>query len=172
MYEDFDEESIKANAYKSSTKIKLQNNKGDMDMSRESKKDVILITDDMYSNRLVIREMLKKLSIMTMEAINGEKAVDIVKQSFEHESDFKIALILMDLNMPIMNGLMSTQKIRELERLRKTKIPIIAVTAHDGQSDRKGCYNAGMQDYILKPISSKILESLIKGYAPFLLDNK
>ena len=60
--------------------------------------------------------MLKRFNIIRIEAVNGEDAVNIVKNSFNRNSNFDIELILMDLNMPIMGGVESTQKIRELEK--------------------------------------------------------
>ena len=131
----------------------------------------VLVTDDNYSNRMVIIEMLKRFNVIGIEAVNGEDAANIVKNSFNRNSNFDIELILMDLNMPIMSGVESTQKIRQLEKEYKRVIiiPIVAITAHKTTTDQKACYKAGMQDYFLKPVSSKMLKEIIEKYATNLI---
>ena len=137
-------------------------------------KTVILIVDDLYSNRMVIREMLKRLGITSVEAIHGENAVEIVKKSFEPNSNIEIGLIFMDLNMPVMNGVQSTIQIRQIEKeyMKDTEIPIIAVTAHDSKNDKDECLNAGMQNFESKPIDFRTVKRIIKRYASHFLDNE
>ena len=132
---------------------------------------VVLIVDDIYFNRMVISEMIKKFHITTKEANNGAEAINIVEKSFYKSSKCDIKLVLMDLNMPVMNGVQSTIRIRELEQIhrKKIKIPIVGVTAHDSINDRNGCSNAGMQDYVVKPITNEMIENILKTYAPELL---
>lgn len=140
-------------------------------ISNEFKKPnpVILIVDDLYSNRMILREMLKRIKINTIEAKNGLEAVNEVANSFSNTSEISIELILMDLNMPVMNGVEATIEIRKLEKLhnKHKEIPIVAVTAQE--DDRKTCLKVGMQEYSQKPISSKILGNLIKTFAQKLL---
>lgn len=137
------------------------------------KKKVALVTDDAFYNRMVMKEMLKKFNVIAIEANNGEEAASMVEKSFGKESEYEINIILMDLNMPVMNGVDSTIKIRQLEKEydRKERIPIVAVTAHDSTKDRVGCLQAGMQEYQLKPVTSKQLEQLLKTYSINLLNN-
>lgn len=132
----------------------------------KAKQRLILITDDAYSNRLVLRKMLEHFKIESMEAINGQEAVNAVEKSFSADSSFEISLILMDLHMPIMNGIDATIKIRKLERKHEKRkiIPIVAVTAHDGAKDKKACFNAGMQEYIVKPATCAILKKIVTQY--------
>lgn len=132
-----------------------------------ARKKVVLVTDDAYYNRMVMKMMLQRLNILAIEAINGEEAAVNVENSFNKDSEYDIALILMDLNMPIMNGVDSTIKIRQLEKdyERKERIPIVAVTAHDSIRDKEGCLQAGMQEYLLKPVASRQLENTLKKYA-------
>ena len=131
------------------------------------KNEVVLITDDQYSNRVVIREMLKKIKVQSIEAINGEEAVNKVEKSFSDDSAITIKLIFMDLNMPVKDGVQATVEIRKLERSynRNGLIPIVAVTAHDTTNDQNACFEAGMQDYVLKPVDAITLHRLVSEYA-------
>jgi signal transduction histidine kinase/ActR/RegA family two-component response regulator len=135
-------------------------------ITTKEKHRVVLVTDDAFYNRMVMKEMLKKFNVATIEASNGEEAAVIVEKSFSKDCAYEITLIFMDLNMPIMNGVESTIKIRQLKKEyeRKEEIPIIAVTAHDSTKDRVGCIQAGMQEYQLKPVTRKQLEKLLKTY--------
>jgi len=81
---------------------------------------------------------------------NGEAAVAAVAHG-------AFDAILMDVQMPTMNGLDATMAIREFERGRPTRTPIIAMTAHAMQGDRERCVNAGMDDYVTKPVSAGAL---------------
>jgi len=136
------------------------------------KQQVVLIVDDLFSNRMVIHEMLKRYKIITQEAINGQDAVQIVENSFKKDSTFEIVLILMDLNMPVMGGIEAAQKIRILEKaIQKISIPIVAVTAHDGVSDKKACFETGMQDFVIKPIDFKRLRKIIKDFVPKMIED-
>ena len=131
------------------------------------KEHVVLIADDQYANRMVLREMLKRQCVKTIEAIDGKAALEEVEKSFRSDSTIEIVLILMDLNMPVMSGIESTVAIRELEHKlgRCRKIPIVAVTAQDSKKDRKASMDAGMQRYITKPVDHKTLENTVREYA-------
>ena len=67
-------------------------------------------------------------------------------------------MILMDISMPVMNGLQASRAIRELESGTGLRVPIVAVTAHVLDGDREQCFAAGMDDYLAKPISIEKLE--------------
>ena len=137
----------------------------------QTKKRVVLVTDDVYSNRLVLCRMLEHLKLQTIEAINGQEAVNAAEKSFDPNSSFEIVLILMDLHMPVMNGIDATIEIRKLEKAykREKQIPIVAVTAHDGAKDQEGCFNAGMQNYIVKPATHEILKMIVRQYTSNLI---
>eukprot|EP00826_Nyctotherus_ovalis_P046737 TRINITY_DN5317_c0_g1_i3.p2 TRINITY_DN5317_c0_g1~~TRINITY_DN5317_c0_g1_i3.p2 ORF type:complete len:166 (+),score=52.80 TRINITY_DN5317_c0_g1_i3:72-569(+) len=143
------------------------------EIGSRARKGIVLIVDDVYSNRMVIREIMKKMRIPTNEAINGRKAVDLVEASFHKESTIDIALILMDLNMPLMTGIEASMEIRRLEKTykRQTSIPIVAVTAHDAVYGKDECIKAGMQDCAAKPVASRTLRLIVKHYASKLLSN-
>ncbi|MCG8671547.1 MAG: response regulator [Pseudomonadales bacterium] len=109
----------------------------------------ILIVEDNPVNKLVLEALIKKLGLMPCTAINGKEAVDFLDNN-------QVDLILMDCQMPVMDGFEATQVIRQKDNNSK-QIPIIAVTANANPGDRLKCLEAGMNDYIKKPISQNIL---------------
>lgn len=119
-------------------------------------KPKILIVDDNQMNRLLAKSMV--LSILPeaniLEAENGEIAIDIYKQQ-------NPALVLMDIQMPIMSGYEATAKIKELERVTKANVPIVALTAGTVIGEKQKCLDYGMNDYLSKPIDRKSLESIL-----------
>ena len=104
----------------------------------------ILVADDNLLNQEIITEILLEAAIEAEIAVNGEEAV----QKF-HQTPFD--LILMDMQMPVMNGIDATLQIRKTNR----EIPIIAMTANATQTDREKCLSAGMNDFISKPVNLK-----------------
>ncbi|MFH2067581.1 MAG: response regulator [Pseudomonadota bacterium] len=122
----------------------------------------ILLVEDNKINQKVAKIMLKKLGHTVEIADNGKEAVEIfMNQSFD--------LILMDIQMPVMNGIEATVKIREQEaRKNRTgaRTPIIALTANALKGDRKRFLAAGMDDYISKPIKKMIFSNVISKYIP------
>ena len=112
----------------------------------------ILIVDDEKMNYLYLKEIIDFLNIKNIYASNGMEAIELVEKHPE------ISLILMDIKMPVMNGYISTKKIKKL----RPKLPIIAQTAYAQQGDREKALNAGCDDYISKPIKETELISLIK----------
>jgi CheY-like chemotaxis protein len=119
----------------------------------------ILLVEDNFSNQqiisLYIRNEVSKIDI----AFNGKEALEKFGMA-------KYDLILMDVQMPIMDGFKATQKIREIENSTNTHVPIIAVTANAFPEDKERCLLAGMDDYISKPFQpdeliTKIRENLL-----------
>ncbi len=92
-----------------------------------------------------------------LEAINGEEAVEIARR--EHPS-----LILMDLSLPLLDGLAATRRIRQVEEL--SRIPIVAVSAHDTADFHADALAAGCNDYVTKPIDFDQLEALLNRLLP------
>ena len=88
---------------------------------------------------------------------NGKEALEIFRNSKMGEYDF----IIMDVMMPVMDGLEATKAIRGLERENARKIPIIAMTANAFEEDRKACLDAGMDEHIGKPIDIPLLKRTI-----------
>ncbi len=114
----------------------------------------ILVVDDDSVNRKLILRMIEKIGARVEVVASGEEALAAVR-----ESEFD--LILMDVQMPGMDGLETTRKIREIEGASGRHTPISAVTANSAAGDRDQCFEAGMDDYLCKPIRLEALEDLI-----------
>lgn len=89
-------------------------------------------------------------------AKNGLEAVEKIQKE-------NIALALMDIQMPEMDGLQATQSIRKLDS-PKSKIPIVALTANAYEKDRRDCFEAGMNDFLVKPIKKEDLQKILDKY--------
>ncbi|MFK7769066.1 MAG: response regulator [Mariniblastus sp.] len=112
----------------------------------------ILLVEDLSANQKVAEAILKKRGHSVVTAANGRVAVDHV--STEGQS---LDVILMDVQMPVMDGFQATAAIRALADKRIAETPIIAMTAHAMQGDREACLAAGMDAYIAKPLDAKRL---------------
>jgi CheY-like chemotaxis protein len=114
----------------------------------------VLLVEDTEDNRLMMRRLLELSGYEVFEAINGVEAV----QAAESETP---NVILMDLSLPIVDGLAATRRIRQLPDL--ATVPIIAVSAHDTADFHAEALAAGCDAYITKPIDYNELEDLITG---------
>lgn len=124
--------------------------------NNESLKKILLAEDDGVSRNMVTI-MLKQKGFVVVAVENGMEALT----AFEKD---KFDLILMDVNMPYMDGYSATAKIREIEENRNYHTPIIAMTAYALKGDREKCLEMGMDDYISKPISLNQAMELIGKY--------
>lgn len=117
----------------------------------------ILVVEDSPVNQMVMVELLHDFGHSTVLAENGQQAIERVEEG-------KIDLILMDCQMPVMDGFESTRRLRTMEDKRGTpRLPIIAVTSNAIKGDRERCLNAGMDDYVSKPINTaKLVASIEK----------
>ncbi|SCY22573.1 Signal transduction histidine kinase [Lachnospiraceae bacterium XBB2008] len=106
-----------------------------------------LLVDDNTTNRLLAKGVFKARGMTADEAVNGEEAVKKVQESAFGEYD----MILMDVQMPVMDGLTAADRIRELEDPELANLPILAMTANAFAEDRDECMAHGMNDYIAKP---------------------
>lgn len=132
----------------------------------EPGKERILLVEDQLTNRLVVENMLENIQLKTTHAENGKEAVAKFR-----EAEFD--LVLMDVQMPVMNGYDATKEIRILEQQQqRPRTPIIAVTANAMQGDRQKCLEAGMDDYIAKPIQAAELEQMVRKYLAVAIDAK
>jgi len=119
-----------------------------------NKKIEILIVDDNEVNYELLQELINRNGIQLYWAKNGIEALELVSN---HEN---LSLILMDINMPLMDGITATRKIRELN----IKIPIIFQTAYTSAENLKECFNAGGNEFISKPLNLTVLNALLKKY--------
>ncbi len=116
----------------------------------------ILVVDDNEINREIINALLDDLGYEIIEATDGVEAVEIVKNSPKDE----IGLVLMDIQMPKMNGYEATKEIRSLDN-DNSNIPIVALTANAFKEDKDNAINSGMNDHLSKPIEvDKLIEVL------------
>ncbi len=116
----------------------------------------ILLVEDYKHSQIIVTRLLKKNDFESIVVVeNGQEALDAVKQ--QHYD-----LILMDMQMPVMNGFEATRKIRELTEYKDT--PIVALTAFAMKGDREKCLDAGATDYIPKPIDSHEFIQKVKYY--------
>ncbi len=121
----------------------------------------VLLVDDNAVNRKVASRLLERHGLNVATAVDGR---DAVTQWTAGEFD----IVLMDVQMPILDGFQATAEIRELEVSRGFHTPIIAMTAHAMAGDREGCLDAGMDDYLTKPVQPAALHEMLNrwGYAP------
>ena len=119
----------------------------------------ILLAEDNDLNAEIAIELLGEAGLQVDRAENGVTCVDKIEQSAPGTYD----LILMDIQMPIMDGYTATRKIRRLDDAAKANIPIIAMTANAFAEDRQRALDAGMNDHIAKPIDmNKLIPTLVK----------
>ncbi len=119
----------------------------------------ILIAEDNEVNQVFLTHVLKSLGVSIKIVENGKLAVEAFKMHAPR-------LILMDVSMPKMNGYEATHAIRELERNTGTRVPIIGCTAHALDGDKEKCLDAGMDDYLSKPISPNKIQEKISEWMP------
>jgi CheY-like chemotaxis protein len=121
-------------------------------------KGTVLLVDDNPINQQVAIYQIKKLGYLVITANNGLEAINII-----HENG-NIELILMDCQMPIMDGYEATKNIRIFEEVTGKHTPIIAMTANAMLGDREVCIEAGMDDYLSKPIRNQELKLIFDRY--------
>ena len=116
------------------------------------RKKILLVEDNPISQNVEMN-ILKKSGYSVVAVTNGEDAIEAVKTN-------EFSLVLMDVEMPNMDGLTATKLIRNLDS-SVNQIPIIAVTAHSSMKDRERCLTSGMNDYIAKPININFMKMTI-----------
>lgn len=121
----------------------------------------ILIAEDEFINFCYFEAVLEKHLFKIIHAKNGEKAIEL----FNENDD--VSLVLMDINMPKINGEEAMLKIKEKDK----NIPIIAMTAYAMKEDKKNLINAGFTDYISKPVSEEELITMVKKHLKFADQN-
>jgi len=119
----------------------------------------VLLVEDNPVNQKVAAKMLSRLGCNVDVAENGVVALERYERG-------RYALVLMDLSMPVMDGLEATRLIRLRERSTGEHVPIVALTANAMEGDRGRCIAAGMDEYLTKPVRSEGLAEIIARYAP------
>ncbi len=120
----------------------------------------VLVVEDDSLNRMVVKAMLGKLGIRSEIVENGQEAIDAVTRGMRPDA------VLMDCQMPVMDGFTATQRIRRWEaEARQTRVPIIALTAGVFEDDRQRCITAGMDDFLSKPINVHDLAVILAKWA-------
>ena len=117
----------------------------------------VLVVEDNRINQQVVLGMLQNLGLRAKAASNGREALEFL----ERES---CELLLMDVQMPVMDGMETTRQLRGRARLRE--LPVIAMTAHAMRGDREACLAAGMNDYLAKPVTRKTLAEVLSRWLP------
>jgi CheY-like chemotaxis protein len=120
----------------------------------------ILLVEDNVVNQMLATKILEKRGHRVVVAGNGHEALEALLNENFH-------VVLMDVQMPIMDGYTATRKIRKWEgdvKAGESRIPIIAMTAHAMKGDREKCLAAGMDDYVTKPIKPEILFPVIEQW--------
>ena len=120
----------------------------------------LLLVEDNDLNREIAEEIIGSTGVLVETAVNGQDAVDKVMQSAEGYYQ----MILMDIQMPIMDGYEATRQIRQLPRTDVVNIPIIAMTANAFSEDVANALNAGMNHHLAKPIDIKALMGVLSTY--------
>lgn len=115
----------------------------------------VLVVDDSADTRAVLRRTLAYYGYRVVEAADGREAVEVARSECPD-------LIVMDLNMPVMDGLAATERIRELKD-KCGDVAVVAVTAFDTYGMREAAFEAGCTAYLLKPLALDELESVVAG---------
>jgi CheY-like chemotaxis protein len=113
-----------------------------------------LAEDNLVNQRLAVR-MLEKMGHQVVVAQTGQEALHSLRSE-------KFDLVLMDVQMPEMDGFAAAREIRRREQGGQEHVPVIAMTAHAMKGDRESCLEAGMDDYLAKPINREELQQVIE----------
>ena len=119
---------------------------------------VVLLVEDNIVNRMIGAEMLKSFGLEVMEAEDGAQALTLLEKQ-------RVDLVLMDIQMPVLDGYAATRRLREREtRLRLPRVPIVALTANAFDEDAAQSMAAGMDAHLAKPYSRVQLRELLQRW--------
>jgi signal transduction histidine kinase/CheY-like chemotaxis protein len=118
----------------------------------------VLIVEDTMVNQKVLRIMLEKLDVQVSVASNGEEAVSLCREQSFH-------LIFMDCQMPVMDGFIATQKIRQMAEWGRS-VPIVALSANVMKEEQQHCFDVGMNSFVSKPATQERLKQVFEQYLP------
>ena len=119
----------------------------------------VLLVEDHPVNQKVAQKLLERLGLTVDVAENGEVALDKLREQ-------PYAMVLMDCQMPVLDGYSATRRLREVENGQGKRTPVIAMTAHAMSGDRERCLQAGMDDYLSKPLDRQLLEQTLARWIP------
>ena len=119
----------------------------------------VLLVDDSPENRVLMRLLLARQPLTIDEANNGSEALELFEQN-------EYALVLMDIQMPIIDGYTATRMMRRIEERSGRRTPVVALTAHAYEEDIRRCREAGCDDHIAKPFKKKELLQCLARYLP------
>jgi two-component system, sensor histidine kinase len=121
---------------------------------------LLLIVEDDLINQKVLSSILRQMGFAFVIANNGAEAIEIIQEN-------PIDLVLMDCQMPVMNGFEATQELRKREQENGTKhLPVVAITAFSLKGDRERCLEAGMDEYLTKPVQRDKLQTMLNHFLP------
>lgn len=126
------------------------------DTTNKQKKGLILVAEDERSNYLLLEALLGRYPYKIIHVTDGKSALDECLEKHD------IELVLMDIKMPLMNGLEATRLIKN----ERPDLPIIAITAHALEGDRQRALDAGCDEYITKPIRCEELLQIVSDLLP------
>ena len=124
---------------------------------------VVMLVEDFRDTREMMRKMLEMQGCRVVEASNGQEAIELSQRS-------RLDLVLMDLNMPVLDGFNATLRIREYEPTRD--VPVVAVTAYDSAESRAAAGAVGCCDYVVKPLDLDNLSTLLRRLLPSRVGSK
>ncbi len=124
-------------------------------MTEEKANRTIMVVEDYDDTRMLLKQGLEMLGYSVLEASNGQEAVDIADRE-------RPDLILMDLDLPILDGIAATQRIRQQEHMES--VPIVAVTAYPLSYSRVKAFAKGCNEYMPKPIDMSELARVVNRY--------
>lgn len=124
------------------------------DTDQQTTTRTVLVVEDIPSQYLLLAAILQKKNYNVLRAVNGLEAVNMVK-------DQPIHIVLMDIEMPVMNGFTATREIRKFN----SEIPIIAITASIFSSYEENAYSCGCNDFLAKPINLKSLITTVEKWS-------
>ncbi|MBS1130124.1 MAG: Response regulator [Proteobacteria bacterium] len=119
----------------------------------------VLVAEDNESNLVVARAQLERMGLEVIAAGDGQQALDILAEE-------TVDLVLMDCQMPVLDGFAATMALREREAASGRHLPVIALTANAMKGDRERCKDAGMDEYLAKPYSGEELLTLLARWLP------
>jgi CheY-like chemotaxis protein len=120
----------------------------------KKKQNTILLVEDHKYSLLVLTKMLQRSGFVVTTAVNGQEAVKLFKENSD------IAIVLMDIKMPVMDGYIAMKEIKKI----KPSVKVIAETAYALEGDKNKILNAGFDGYVSKPITQKSLDEVLGEY--------